>query len=144
MATLFSHYKSMGIFFRHQGQLTAQSVVGSGQTFELSEFSCISLLSASMKRIGLKTAEKSGDTVFAIITLSVAMETSGLIWPNQLWCMSSLPVSMKMIPSRTTEKKWQHSFSNYNTICCHGNPWSNLAEFRTHPSFYAYPHCLEV
>ena len=49
----------------------------------------------------------------------------------------SLPVSMKRIPSRTTEKKRQHRFSNYNTICCHGNQWSDLAEFRTHPSFYA-------
>ena len=26
--------------------------------------------------------EKKGDIVFAIITQSVAMETSGLIWPN--------------------------------------------------------------
>ena len=26
--------------------------------------------------------EKSGDTIFVIITLSVAMETSGRIWPN--------------------------------------------------------------
>ena len=44
--------------------------------------------------------------------------------------MSSLPVSMKRIPSRTTEKKWQHRFSNYNTICCHektsGCFWPNL------------------
>ena len=29
-----------------------------------------------------KKPRKSGDTVFAIITLSVAIETSGLIWPN--------------------------------------------------------------
>ena len=29
-----------------------------------------------------KQPRKSGDTVFAIITLSVAMETSGLIWSN--------------------------------------------------------------
>ena len=43
--------------------------------------------------------------------------------------MSPLPVSMKRIPSRTTEKKGQHRFSNYNTICCHGNQWSDLAEF---------------
>ena len=45
--------------------------------------------------------------------------------------MSPLPVSMKRIPSRTTEKKWQHLFSNYNTICCLGNQWSDLAKFRT-------------
>ena len=64
MATLFSHYKSMGIFSGTQGQLTSQSVVRSGQISTSSEFSCISL------------------SFFAIITLSVAMETSGLIWPN--------------------------------------------------------------
>ena len=29
-----------------------------------------------------KEPRKSGDTLFAIITLSAAMETSGLIWPN--------------------------------------------------------------
>ena len=49
---------------------------------------------------------------------------------SELLCMSSLPVSIKRIPSRTSEKKWQHRFSHYNTICCHGNQWSNLAKFR--------------
>ena len=29
------------------------------------------------------------------------------------------------------------SFSRCNPICCHGNQWSHLAEFRTHSSFYA-------
>ena len=42
---------------------------------------------------------------------------------SKLLSMSSLPVSIKRIPSRTTEKKWQNSFSNYNTICCHGNQY---------------------
>ena len=41
----------------------------------------MSLLPASMDRNGGKK-EKSGDTVFPIITLSVTMKTSGLIWPN--------------------------------------------------------------
>ena len=58
VATPFSHYKSMGIFSDTQGQLTPQSVVGSGQISKSSEFSCVSLLSASMIRIGLKIAEK--------------------------------------------------------------------------------------
>ena len=53
----------------------------------------------------------------------------------KLLCMSSLTVSMKRIPSRTTEKKWQHCFSNYNTICCHGNQWSDLAEFQILQAF---------
>ena len=58
---------------------------------------------------------------------------------SKLLCMSSLPVSMKMIPSRTTEKKGQHLFQII-TLCWHGNQWSDLAKFRTHPSFYACPH----
>ena len=49
---------------------------------------------------------------------------------SKLLCMSSLPVSMKKIPPRTSEKKGQQLFSNYNTICCHGNQWSDLAEFQ--------------
>ena len=52
------------------------------------------------------------------------------------------PSTPARIPSRTTEKKWQNRFSNNNTICCHGNQWSDLAEFQSHPSFYACPHCL--
>ena len=35
-----------------------------------------------MKRIPSRTTEKNGNTVFQIITLSVAMETSGRIWSN--------------------------------------------------------------
>ena len=72
----------------------------------------------------------------------------GWIWLNfkhiQALIMSSLPVSIKRIPSRTTKKKLQHHFPNYNTICCHRNQWSDLAKFRTHPSFYACPHYLQV
>ena len=47
-----------------------------------SKLSHMALLPASMKRIGWKTAEKSGNTVFPIITLwklSVAMETRVLV-----------------------------------------------------------------
>ena len=40
-------------------------------------------------------------------------------------------------------KKWQHRFSNYITICCHGNHWSDLAKFRTHLSFYACPYACK-
>ena len=61
---------------------------------------------------------------------------SGLISnSSNLLCMSSVPVSTKRIPSRTTKKKWQNRFSNYNTISCHGNQWSDVAEFRTIQAF---------
>ena len=42
----------------------------------------MSSLPVSMKRIHKEKPRKSCNNVFQIITLSVAMETSGLIWPN--------------------------------------------------------------
>ena len=50
---------------------------------------------------------------------------------------------MKRIPSRTTEKKWQHRFSHHNPICYHGNQWSDLAEFQSHPSSRVCYHYLQ-
>ena len=47
----FSNYKSMGIFPDAQGQLTPQSMVGSGQISILSETLWLSLLPAKMKKI---------------------------------------------------------------------------------------------
>ena len=82
MATLFSHYKSMEIFSGTQGQPTRQSEVGSGQILNSLEFSCISLLPASMKGSDERQPRKIGDTVFTILTLFVAMKTIGLIWQN--------------------------------------------------------------
>ena len=38
--------------------------------------------------------------------------------------MSSLPASIKMIGSKTTEKRWWHPFPHYKSMgdfCCHGN-----------------------
>ena len=50
----FSHYKSMGIFPEAQGQLTLQSIVGSGQISNSSKPLWLSLLPAKMKKIRSK------------------------------------------------------------------------------------------
>ena len=50
----FSHYKSMGIFPDAQGQLTPQSLVGSGRISNTSEILWIDSLPASMKKIRSK------------------------------------------------------------------------------------------
>ena len=42
----------------------------------------MSSLPVSMKRIPSRTTKKKRQHRFQIISLSVAMETSGLIWPN--------------------------------------------------------------
>ena len=53
----FSHYKSMGNFLDAHGQ-TPSSVVRSGRNLSSFEILCMSLLPASIKRIGSKTTEK--------------------------------------------------------------------------------------
>ena len=50
----FSHYKSMGIFPDAKGQLTLQSMVGSGQILITSKTLWLSLLPAKMKKIRSK------------------------------------------------------------------------------------------
>ena len=50
----FSHYNSMGIFPDAQGQLTLQSMVGSGQISKLSKTLWLSLVPAKMKKIQSK------------------------------------------------------------------------------------------
>ena len=50
----FFHYKSMGIFPDAQGQLTLQSMVGSGQISNSSKPLWLSLLPAKMKKIRSK------------------------------------------------------------------------------------------
>ena len=79
----FLHYKSMGIFSDAQGQLTPQSVVGSGRTSNSSKLPCMSLLLASIKKDRVKNNREKVTTPFSpIITLwksSVAMETRVLI-----------------------------------------------------------------
>ena len=58
------------------------SVVGSGRRSNSSKLLCMLSLPVSMKRIPSRTTEKKWQHRFQIITLSVAMETSGRIWPN--------------------------------------------------------------
>ena len=64
-------------------------------------------------RAQIKQPRKSGNTVFSIIILSVAMGTSSRI---KLSYMSSLPASMKWIQSRIDKKTWQHRFSHYKSM----------------------------
>ena len=52
----------------------------------------MSSLPVSMKRIPSRTIKKKGQHRFQIITLSVAMETSGRIWPNFELIQASMDV----------------------------------------------------
>ena len=66
------------------------------------------------------------------------------IWPNFKLIQALMYVIITCKYEKDPIKNNREKVANYNTICCHGNQWSDLAEFRTHPSFYACPHCLQV
>ena len=72
----------MGIFSGTQGQLTPQSVVGSGQILKFLRILMHIIIICKYEKDRMKNSQEKVVTVFAIITLSVTMETSGLIWPN--------------------------------------------------------------
>ena len=57
LETPFSHYKSMGNFLDTQRHLTRKGVIRSGRNMNLSEILCLSLLSASLMKIGSKLKE---------------------------------------------------------------------------------------
>ena len=141
MATLFSHYKSMGIFSGTQvcGQIWPNS--------KLLRVLMHIIIICKYEKDRMKNSQEKVVTPFwplqpYLLPRKPVVRSSHISNSSKLLCMSSLPVSMKRIPSRTSEKKWQHRFSKYNTICCHGNQWSDLDEFQTHPSSYACPHGL--
>ena len=50
----------------------------------------------------------------------------------------------EMNPIKNIRENVMTPFSHCNPICCHGNQWSHLAEFRTHSSSHACPHYLEI
>ena len=101
----FSHYKSMGIFPDAQGQLTPQSMVGSGRISNSSETSWLSSLPAKMKKIQskMKALECSQNYTLIIsdaqgqITPESVVVSCRNLNSSELLCMSSLPARMKMI-----------------------------------------------
>ena len=120
METSFSHYKPMGIFFRHS-RATNSAVCGPIRLkfTRPSSHAChryLQLLNGMYE----KQPSKSGDIVFPIITISLpwkpVFRSGGISNSSKLSCMLSLPASMKRIRLRTAEKKWRHHFSHYKPM----------------------------
>ena len=61
--------------------------------------------------------------------------------------MYSLPASIKRIRSKTTEKRWRHSFSHYKSmwaICCHGNKSFDQIYPKTVCTLFLTPTMLHI
>ena len=110
----------MGIFSGAQGQLTPQSVIGSGRNSNSFKLSMHVIITCKYEKDWLKTAEKKWQHRFSIITLSVAMGTSSRIWPNfkviQALMYVIVTCKYEIDPKRIAVKKWQHRFSHFTSM----------------------------
>ena len=106
----FTHYKSMGIFFKRSR--AANSAVG-GQiwpSFELLRALMHVIITCKYEKNRIKNSlEKVATPFFSIITLSVAMETSSRIWPNfkliQALMYVIVPCKYEMDPIKNSREK---------------------------------------
>ena len=78
-------------------------------------------------------------SVFAIIILSVAMETSGLIWPNYKLIQALMYVTItceyEKDPIKNNPEKSDNTVFQIisQSVAMKTRQWSDLAEFRTNP-----------
>ena len=106
----FTHYKSMGIFFRRSR--AAISAV-SGQiwpSFKFLRALMHVIITCKYEKNRIKNSrEKVATPFFSIITLSVAMETSSRIWPNfkliQALMYVIVPCKYEMDPIKNSRDK---------------------------------------
>ena len=153
-ATIQSKKKWIDQFFR---RLRAANSVVRGQiwlNFKLIQAHMYVIISGKYEKDFIKNnREKSGNMVFQIITLSVAMETSGRIWPNfeliQVFMHDLIACKYEKDQMKNSGENVMTSFFSiisqwdfFQTLKGSQlrSPWSDLAEFRTHSSFYVY-HC---
>ena len=120
----FSHYKPMGNFPDAQGQVTLQSIFGSGQISNSSKTLWLSSLPAKMKKIRskMKALECSQHyTEFfpdaqGQITLEMVVVPGRNLNSFKLSCMSSLPARMRMIETNMKELEYSQDFSHYKSM----------------------------
>ena len=148
----FSHYKSMGIFPDAQGQVTLQSMVGSGQISNSSKTLWLPLSPAKMKKIPSKTKALECPqhyTAFFQTPRADNFTVGGGIWLKfeLIQAFMHILVSCKNEDDRIKMKQLECSldFSHYKSMgfsrCPRADnsavsPWSDLAEFRTCPRCY--------
>ena len=97
----FSHYKSMGIFPDAQGQLTPQSMFGTGRISNSSETLWMSSLPASTKKIRSKMKALECSQHFPHYNPMGAVrchghQNSDPIWPKTLCSLSPTPMMVQI------------------------------------------------
>ena len=120
----FFQYKSMGIFPDAEGQLTLQSMVGSGRISNLSETLWLSSLPLKNKEDLIENAGARVLTTLYInfsdvqgqITLELLVASGRNFNASKLSCMSSLLARMRFIESKMKELECSQGFSNYKSM----------------------------
>ena len=120
----FFHYKSMGIFPDAQGQLTLQSMVGSGHISNSSKTLWLYSLPVKNEEDPIKSEGARGFTILYInfsdaqgqITLEFVVVSGRNLNSSKLSCMSSLPARMRMIELKMKELECSQDFPNYKSM----------------------------
>ena len=100
----------------------------------------MSSIPTNLKWTGLIQREKKWKHQFFTSLWADNSVVRGRIWPNFKLIQALMYVIITCMYEKdpiknNREKVATPFFSNYITICCYGNQWSDLAEFRSHPSF---------
>ena len=121
-----SNYESMEIFPDAQGQVTLQSIVGSGQISNSSKTLWLSSLPANIKTIRSKMktlAKRVFTTLYSNfsdaqgqITLELVVVFGRNLNSFKLSCMSSLPARTWMTESKMKELECSQDFSQYKSM----------------------------
>ena len=128
------HCKPMGIFPNAQGQLSLQSVVGSGRNSNSFKHLCMSLLYAKMKALEWPQHIPHCKPMGIFPNAQGQLSPQSVVGSGRnsnsiksLW-LSSLPARMKKIRSKMKALEWPQDFPHYNpmeAICRHGSQSSD-------------------
>ena len=117
----FSHYRSMGIFPDTKGQLTPQSMVGSGQIVR--DFIVVLVTCKNEEDPFKNEGARVFTTLYKCVFRRSRADNSGVgcgsgrnLNSSKLSCMSSLPIRMKMVQSKMKELEWSQHFPRYKSM----------------------------
>ena len=110
------------------------------------------IITCKYEKDPIKNIREKWQHRFSNYTLSVAMETSGRIWPNFELIQAYMHVLIACKYEKDQMKNGGENVTSFSPLYVYGiffqmlkgsqlrSPWSDLAEFRTHLSSYVY-HC---
>ena len=141
----FPNYKSIWNFFGTHGQVTRNGIVWSGQKSNVRGFIPV-LVTCKYRKDRIKNNQQKVETSFSPLNIN-----GGFLWPWKPEFWSNLSQSLcslsptQMMQRIKCNQDWPTGFRDIQVQKCEifvtqeQNEWSDSAQNRTRPSFYACP-----